>query len=441
MKVPRSTGEALRIIERFDSLPIEKRLEVFRKLSSQAREELIQTILNPGEIVRRISEEEMYYTIKHLGTENALNLVRATTGKQLKYLLDLELWRKDMFDEYAARRWLEIIDGVGTEKILQFVQVADPELLLICLARLIKVSIRNPDVDLLEQTDTLPAFTLDDLFFVEFRSPAIEETVKHFLEVIFRWNTDYYFGLMEEIARGIHLENEERARKWRQARLADHGFPEFDEATEIYHYLRPSEVLTSPDASTRREADDYSDPRSLLEYPLIIPDTEDLFRRCLNEIEDSAEKDRISMELAHLANKVMVADAREPGSLDEMQRTLRKVSGYINIALEELCGDDTSVGLELLRSNHMEILFRRGFSMILDLRKQAHKLIREYEGGVENLGHPLAELIKGLIQKRPFYAGNVVGEKNGRDFRSVEDIHIIQDLMDTSAIEDRWQPI
>ena len=79
--------------------------------------------------------------------------------------------------------------------------------------------------------------------------------------------------------------------------------------------------------------------------------------------------------------------------------------------------------------------------MILDLRKQAHKLIRDYDGGVENLGHPLAELIKGLIQKRPFYAGNVLGEKTGRDFRCVEDIQIIQDLMDTSAIEERWQPI
>jgi hypothetical protein len=124
-----------------------------------------------------------------------------------------------------------------------------------------------------------------------------------------------------------------------------------------------------------------------------------------------------------------------------MHRTLRKVSGYINIALEELCSDAVSYGVELLRSNHMEILFRRGFSMILDLRKQAHKLIRDYDGGVENLGHPLAELIKGLIQKRPFYAGNVLGEKTGRDFRCVEDIQIIQDLMDTRAIEERWQPI
>ena len=179
----------------------------------------------------------------------------------------------------------------------------------------------------------------------------------------------------------------------------------------------------------------------LLEYPLIVPDSNNFFIRCLTEIEDSREKDRISMELAHLANKVMVADAREPGSLDEIHLTLRKVSGYINIALEELCKDDVSLGVELLRSNHMEILFRRGFSMILDLRKQAHKLVREYEGGVENLGHPLAEVIKGLIQKRPYYAGYVLGEKTGRDFRSVEDIQIVENLMDTGSIEERWQPI
>ncbi len=89
----------------------------------------------------------------------------------------------------------------------------------------------------------------------------------------------------------------------------------------------------------------------------------------------------------------------------------------------------------------MEILFRRGFSLILDLRKDAQKLVRNYEGGVENLGHPLAELLKALFQKRPFYAGNVIGDDKVREFAQIEDILIIRKLMDQASFEDSWEAL
>jgi hypothetical protein len=161
----------------------------------------------------------------------------------------------------------------------------------------------------------------------------------------------------------------------------------------------------------------------------------------LDDILDRTEKDRLATELAHLSNKVMVADGRDPASADDVQGSLKKVSGYINIALEEMCGQDVSEAVGILRSNHMEILFRRGFSLILDLRKDAQKLVRNYEGGVENIGHPLAELLKGLFQKRPFYAGNVLGDKTVREFEQTDDIRKIRELMDHAALDESWEPI
>ena len=151
MDKPRSTEQALSIIERFESLPIERRVEIFRKLSPQSREELIQTVSKPGEIVRRISEEETYFTIKQLGEENARALIAATAGRQLRYILDLDLWKKDRIDLAAAVRWMQIIAGISPEKILQLIQIADEELLLTILHRLIRVDVRDPDVALTEQ--------------------------------------------------------------------------------------------------------------------------------------------------------------------------------------------------------------------------------------------------------------------------------------------------
>jgi len=441
MKGPRSTDEAIRIIERFDSLPVENRLDIFRKLSPQAREELIEIVSRPGEIVRRISEEEMFFTIKELGEENAPYLVRATTGRQLNYVLDTDLWKKDVFDKNAARRWLELITRISRDKTLHLVQAVDPELLITALNPFVRIEIRRSDIDLVEQRDSLPAFSLDEVFFVEFLDPDCEDFVRPLLESLFGWNPEYYVGLMEELAHGIHLENEELALKWRQGRMADHGVPSLDEAMEVYQYFQSIEFSGSTFDSNAAHEGESPEPGRLLEYPMRFADGSTLLSKCLSTIDDPSEKHRFSMDLARLANKVMVADGKDPGSIEEMHGARAKVSGYVNMALEETCTDSVADALKLLGSTHMELLFRRGFSLILDLRKQAHKLLRNYEGGLENLGYPLPELIKGLLRNRPIYAGNVMGEEGPREFKSLEDVRAITELMGEKALEDRWEPI
>ncbi|MDQ7784411.1 MAG: DUF6178 family protein [Desulfomonilaceae bacterium] len=436
-----SVEEAIRIVEVFNTLPIEKRVSIFRDLSAKAREELISSIARPGEIMRALSPEEVFYTVKELGEENALNLIAASTGNQLLYFLDIDLWKNDMFDTPSAARWLHIISSIGEDKMLHLLQTSDPELIVTAMSRFVKVQIRNPEVDLVEQRDTLPAFTLDDVFYLDFLVHESEDAIKSFLAVVFEWNTHYYFGLMEELARGVNLETEEMAGKWRRSRLADKGFPEFDEALEIYQYVLRRQIVESvplPEEEARGQADGY---HPHVWYPLTTVAEDSLFKRSLKEISDSQENDRLSMELAHLANKVMVADGRDPGSLEELQGSLSKVGGYINIALEEFCEDDVLRAAELLRANHVEILFRRGFSLILDLRKEAQKLLRDYDGGIENVGHPLAGLLTGLLQKRPYYAGNVVGESRTRNFESLRDVEHIRNLLDKQTLEEGWEPI
>ncbi len=436
-----SRTDVLRVVEAFNALPVSRRVEIFKELSAQAREELVQIVANPGEIVRKIAEEEMYLTIRELEAHNAPALVSLTTGRQLLYMLDLELWKKDMFNVEAAARWLEILAGLGEDKIIQFVQVADPELVLSAIKPFVKVSLRNPDQDLLEQQDSLPVFTLDDTFYVEFLLPGLEDTLKNLLDAVFRWNQYFYFGLMEHLSTGANPDDEAMALKWRKARLADKGFPEFDEALQIYSYLR-RESLSGPMAETPADQCDISrEPRTVLAYPLKVIQTGSLFKNCLDELRNSEEGDRLAKELAHTANKVIIADGRDPGSREDLYGSLRKVGGYINIALEEICGNDVEEAAGIVRSNHMEFLFRRGFSLILDLRKEAQKLLRGYEGGVENLGHPLAGIVSGLLQKRPLYAGEFIDDNKSRDFGNLSEIEQIRRMLDKNAIEDKWEPV
>ncbi len=441
MKKPTSTEEAIRIIETFDTLPAEQRVEIFRNLSAQAREELIQVTSRPGEITRLISDEEMFFTIKELGEENALALVGATTGRQLQYLLDIDFWKKEKFDPEMAGRWLDLIARIGENKILQFLQVTDPELLVTALRPVITVEIRNPDTDLTEQRDSLPPFTLDDLFFLDFPDARWEEALKLIVEVIFNWKQEYYFELMENLARGVAFENEELALKWSRGRLADHGIPDFDEAVEVYSYLGPAEI--SQEGEEPFAALDYglSGAPPVLEYPLKLVEQENFFRKCLDQISDGQQRDRIALQLAHLANKVIVADGRDPGSLSQMNQSLNKISGHISIALEDLCGTDLAKGEQILACNHLEILFRRGFSLIHEVIREAGRLLATCEGGIDNLGMPLAGLLKALLNRRPCFGGLPPSDPQPREFNSLQDLEAIRAVMKSEADGERWEPL
>ena len=136
--------------------------------------------------------------------------------------------------------------------------------------------------------------------------------------------------------------------------------------------------------------------------------------------------DRIAVQLAHLANKVMVADGKDPGWVTHVHQTLTKVSGHISIALEDVCGEDISEGAEVLAGNHLEILFRRGFSLIHELASEASGLLAGCEGGIDNLGMPLAGLLKGLLHRRPHFGGNASTDPLPREFNSLQDLEIIR---------------
>ena len=185
-----SRDEALQIIETFDALPTKRKIEIFRDLSPEAREELVEIASRPWEIVRAVSEEEIYFTIKALGRERAPALITMTTGAQLRHLIDMDVWRHDVFTPKAASEWMEIIATIGEEKILQFLQVTDPELVVLILNCLVRVSVRNPDIDHLEEQDEFPWFTLDRIFFVEFLGDVPEDLIKSFLGTMFRWNPE-----------------------------------------------------------------------------------------------------------------------------------------------------------------------------------------------------------------------------------------------------------
>ena len=372
--------------------------------------------------------------------DRAPSLVALTTGKQLIYLLDMDLWKRGILDPDSASRWVEMLARIGREKILQVIQVVDPELVLSALQNLIRVVARDPDVDRLEESDMVPAFTLDDTYYIEFAGSLHEEPIKIFLGTVFEYDPEYYYSLMQELVSTSKLESEDIALRFRNARLADKGFPDFDEAMEIYRYVK-KDSLGMDQRGFVHGNDETEAPQTLLAYPFKALKDGSLLKQSLDRIDDPDETHRLALQLAHLANKVMVADAKDAGSLHELQQSLEKVEGYIDIALEEMCGRNLDISVNLVASNHMELLFRRGYSRIVELREEAEVFVENLGEEIGNLGYPMALVIKSLLQKRPLFAGDQSRDYEPREFESLSDIEYVRNILDKDSFEDRWETL
>ncbi len=439
MKNHEPKDDYLKVIDQFNSLSVEQKLQIFSKLPSKAREDLVSVISRPGEIIRQLSEEEMFFTIKDLGEENAEKLIALTTGKQLMYLLDIDLWTMKDLNVFSISKWFQLLAGVGEEKIIQFVQISEPELICSILNKAIIVKLKDPDVDLTEQLDYLPPFTLDNYFFIDFWIPSAEEYIKEFLDCIFRYDSNYYTKIVQALSTGWLVEYEDLAYKWRSARLADHGFPDIEEAMDIYSLFNPALIRTG-------EAEDFCpdkagdwDLNKLLRYPIVELTGSNLFEKTLQLIEEPQLKDRITAELAHVANKVMVADGKDAGSIEALRNSLQKTSGYINLAIEEITSRQNGSAMNLLTFNHMENLFRYGHTLVMRLQYEARSFLSNCDGGIENQGFPLAPLLTGLLQKRPFFDQGTTDGGGKRDFQFISDLEMISSLIRSAGEGTSWE--
>src|SRR6516164_6065101 len=68
-------------------------------LRVENKEQLDEFLSRPdaAHVVRNASFEEVFFTIKHVGLADSLDLLPPLSGKQVRGFIDLDCWRKDSF--------------------------------------------------------------------------------------------------------------------------------------------------------------------------------------------------------------------------------------------------------------------------------------------------------------------------------------------------------
>ena len=422
---------------RFNALPFFEKMALVLSLRRKDREKLILLSTEPQRLVQNMPEEEFYFTLKELGEEDSLTLLELASPQQIAFCLDLEVWKKNRLKPQKMLKWIELLMDCGEEKAIHVLRNLDYELLVTFLKRYLKVY--KPDSPIEEVELDLDLFTLDHHYYIHIRFRQAEEILERLLDMIFRWDQALYRDLLEGVIWEIPGEVEELARRWRQGRLADRGFPEWEEAMEIYRFVKPELIRIENGIKDRYGPDDQMKQwEGVGSNFYLLPLPGDSF---LKEVLEEASKKGfgwIRGELVYLCNKAMVADGVDPSDLEAVKALFLRVYDYLNLGLTYLSGGDLEEAFKAVRKLYLKEIFQLGFSLTFRLHLRLQRILEEspwFFGEKKRLSlldPPLREFAQGLLNKKPlFYEG--IGNRssvNYRTFKTLEEIRLAEEMLD-----------
>lgn len=423
MTLPEDPKEAQKV---FQSQSVETQLELVLQSRGKDRLQILFLSEKPEQLVQQLPELEVFLTVKEVGERDSLDLISLTTPEQFQYLLDLDFWKRDQLDPEKVLHWMELLLESGEKKVIQFIQSADPEFIALLLKKFLRVTFLEGEP--VERMEQIPFFTLDQFYFVHFKGKRTQEIFEPFLQVLYRENKEGYRRLMESLMVELESELEETGYRLRNGRLNDYGFPDLEEALEIYHFIHPDSFILGkkPREVWRQEKKETKSSTFYLTHQEEGPFLSSL----LSRIEDPYEQDRWKQEITALCNKAIVAEAIDLSNIIGMERVVKKVYHTLNLGLHYLSKTDEIKAFEILRSLPLQKLFQYGVSTTVLLRRKAEFIFKGlwFSGNRENfvfLDPPYFEIFEGLLKRRPALYRNGDFE----DFKTIQDLEEAENFL------------
>ncbi|SPJ16363.1 conserved hypothetical protein [Syntrophobacter sp. SbD2] len=332
------------------------------KLPAKRRLKLIVERPDAQSVVAALDANDFFHTVQEIGADDSLPLLALASFEQMNHLFDIEWWRKDTVEPAKALTWIERLWRAGGSKLLEWLMKADFELLVSLFKRWIVADIAPEDIDMVEAVETLPPKTIDGLYFWESRYPQYDDLITHLLTTIFETNYGFFKELMDSVRNASAPELEESAYHFHRARLEDHAIPDFYDALEIYRSIGADEFALK---TVPRKADQ---DQPIPSFALALLSQGDLFARVVSRIEDPGLLEILQVEMASLANKVMVADQLPADNAEALRRAAEKALAYVNLGLESRSGANIEKAAQILRDNFLEHLFRLAQAEVAKIR-------------------------------------------------------------------------
>jgi hypothetical protein len=403
-----------------DALPEDRQVDLVLSLpNGKQRMDLVLASSRPEELTRAIPPEDLVLSIKDIGDADAVPLLEMASDRQLTYLFDLELWIREGIDLGRLLHWLEILFECGKPRVLRWLRSVDFELLVLLFER--TLLLLEPD-ELENLPDRLSGrlYTPDNNHYLLIKLGADYNLLRQFLDLMFAEDPDLFFALTGNLGTNPPAELEELAYRWRTGRLADRGWPDLDEALQLY---QPAEA-------------DQVRPRDLLpqgfeqppRFPLQRRYTGKLLQAGVEKIE-AKQRGRVAVQLANLINRVIISDGMTPGEAESLERAGDRVKGRLEIGLTLLGATQAETSARLLAGVPLVDVFRVAQGAINRRVQRARQIITSPAAGLlDSLPAPLPDCVKALLASRPLFIS--FEEMLPREFADPADLDMLDKDLD-----------
>lgn len=402
----------------------------------------LETRDDAPELIKALPVQSFVAVARKLRDEQRLELLLPyASAEQITGLFDLDAWERDRLSTPRAREWLDrIVDAYQqgqTERgqLVTLIHDTDPEMWLLANTAATAIAELEPDDDelreqILQDMDALVTWeTPDGCFIVGVPDNELGRMSLRVLHAIYEDNLSEGRKFISAIKWSTHSEVEEDLLRWRQGRLADLGFPEWEEAMRLFAPLA-RDVVTGRSS----EGDEPQPPAHIPERPSALPPaqlgkTQDVLRRVMQRLDD-AEYDLRLREFLLLANELMAAQRFEPGDEALQERCVAQAQATLNLACELLLAgrsddpDPEAYIAERIASVGLRKLFRFGYGPLAKLRKAALTLHRAGQVSLAQVGslldRPWGPALASLARWYPELP--VEGKGRSRALRSLADV-------------------
>jgi len=395
--------------------------------------DLLLSAPDPEALVQSIPPHDLYLAVLEVGAEDAAEVVALASPEQFRHFVDLGAWprRDEGPNPRAVLRWLHLArEGGGhsdraRHRYLSKLSALDAEIRSLVLRKAMRVH------DLQEEAeppivDAGRTFrTPEGRYVLEFFPEAGDfGTLKQLVDDLYAEDVLGTTRLLESLRWEVPTELEETARRWRDGRLRDLGFPELEEA--LAFYARPASARGTKPATVAAAATTTAlAPAATRSLPGLL---EEAISRLDGEARDRAEEG-----LVYALNAALVASGVSMDEPDEVRAALDDARATLSLGLETLAGGDAEQAAAVLAGRPVREIFQAGLSEPYRLQGRARRIAQSARlpqaQNVTLLDPPLSDVIEALQRKRPVWP-DPAAPRRRRAFASIADVAQAERLLD-----------
>lgn len=368
--------------------------------------DLIFDAPDPGALVRSLPAEDLYLAIQEIGTADSSGLVQLASPEQFRTFVDLDAWHGDAVDPESILLWLRLARGDGGNEYKEKLALLDMEVLEILIRSLVHIFDLEEEGEPPDDLEGTVERTPEGRFLLVYPSAGAEYgAARRVIDDLYAEDPFRAGRLLYAVRWELETDLSEEAYRWRNARLADLGFPSPEEAASLYAKVDLAAALPPPAAPIDAPPGFF----------LATLEAGSLLDRAMARVPDDA-RDTVESQLVALINMALVANRVELSDLVRVRAEAEEVRDGLSVGLEHLAGADETRAAAILAGTALKRIFQVGFTRGLELGWKAKRLAAalplKLHGATAQLpDDPDGAALEALLARRPRFAEALLGTR------------------------------